>query len=69
MALGRIQPDDLVEPAETDVERCVRDQLDQFGLREFPPQLGPERVIDLLVVDRELLREPDGGPLARSQEI
>src|SRR6266567_2645885 len=69
MALGGIQPDDLVEPAEPDVERCVRDQLDQFGLRELPPQLGPERVINLLVVDSELFREPDGSPLARGQKI
>src|SRR5882672_9170268 len=69
VALRRIKPDDLVEPAKADVERCVRDQLDDLGLRELAPQLGPERVVDLLVVDRELLREPDRGPLARGQEI
>ena len=47
MALGRIQPDDLVEPAEADVKRCVRDELDDLGLREVLAHLRPERVVGL----------------------
>src|SRR5260370_1194169 len=68
-ALRRIEPLDRVEPAEADVERRVRHQLDDLGLREVGAHLGPERVVDLVVVDGELLGEPDGGPLARAQEV
>src|SRR5438309_5520104 len=68
-SLGRIQPHDLVEAPEPDVQRGVGDQLDDLGLREVPAQLGPESVVDLAMVDGELLREPEGGPLARAQEI
>ena len=64
-----IQPHDLVEPAEPDVERRVRHQLDDLGLREVRSHLGPERVVDLVMVDGELLGEPDGRPLARAQEV
>ena len=45
------------------------DQLDDLGLREVAAHLRPERVVDLLVVDGELLGEPEGGPLARAQEV
>src|SRR2546422_185039 len=65
----RIQPQDLVEPSPTDEERRVGDQLDDLGLGEMAAQLGPERVVDLLVVDGELLGEPQGGPLARRDQI
>ena len=64
-----IQPHDLVEPAEPDVERRVRHQLDDLGLREVRSHLGPERVVDLVMVDGELLGEPDGRPLAWAQEV
>src|SRR5207245_416838 len=67
--LRRIYPYDLVEPAEADVERRVGDQLDDLGFREVAAHLGPERVVDLAVVDRELLGEPDRGPFARAQEV
>jgi hypothetical protein len=68
-SLGRLEPDDLVEPAEADVERRVGDQLDDLGFRKMLPQLGPAGVVDLVVVDRELLGEAQRGPLARGQEI
>src|SRR6266852_7221698 len=64
-----IYPHDLVESAEADVERRVRDQLDDLGFREVAAHLGPERVVNLVVVHGELLGEPDGGPLARAQEV
>jgi hypothetical protein len=47
----------------------VRHQLDHLGLGELGAHLGPERVVHLLVIHRELLREADGGPLARGQEV
>jgi hypothetical protein len=47
----------------------VRHQLDDLGLREVASQLGPERVVDLVVVDGEFLGEADGGPLARAQQV
>src|SRR5437879_11434717 len=53
-SLGRIQPHDLVEAPEPDVQRGVGDQLDDLGLREVPAQLGPERVVDL--ADRKSTR-------------
>jgi hypothetical protein len=65
---GRIDADDLVEPAEADVERGVRDQLDHLGLRELGAHLGPERVVDLPVIDGQLLGEAQGGPLARADQ-
>src|SRR5438876_11007917 len=67
--LRRLDPDDLVEAAEADVERRVGNQLDDLGLREVPAHLRPERVVDLPVIDRELLGEPDRGALARAQEV
>ena len=33
------------------------------------PHLGPQRVVDLVVVHRELLGEADRGALARGEEI
>jgi len=47
----------------------VGHQLDDLGLRELGAQLGPERIVDLSVIDGELLGELDGRPLARGQEI
>ena len=44
-------------------------QLDDLGLREVLAQLGPEDVVDLLVIDGELLGVPEGGPLTRGQQI
>jgi len=67
--LGRLQAHDLVEASEADVERRVCHQLDDLGLREVAAQLRPEPVVDLVVVNGELLGEPDGGPLARAQEV
>ena len=45
------------------------DQLDDLGLREVLAHLRPERVVDLLVVDSELLGESEPGPLPRAEEI
>src|ERR1700756_573452 len=65
----RLQADDLVEPPEADEEGGVGDQLDDLGLREGRAQLAPERVIDLVVIDGELLGEPDRRPFPRAQQI
>src|SRR2546421_7029783 len=67
--LRRIEPHDLVETAPADVEGRVRDQLDDLGFREVLPELRPLRVVDLLMVDGELLREVDGCAFARREEI
>src|SRR2546426_5163343 len=64
-----IYPHDLVESAEADVESRMGDQLDDLGFREVAARLGPEGVVDLVVVEGELLGEPDARPLARTQEI
>src|SRR5882762_2642090 len=64
-----IQSHDLVEPSKSNVERRVGDQLDDLGLREMTPHLGPELVVDLAVVDGQLLREPERRPLARADEV
>src|SRR5712691_1919888 len=66
---SNIDPHDVVEPSKPNVDRRVRDQLDDLSLREVPPQLGPERVVDLVMVDGELLREADGRALARAQQV
>src|SRR5881396_414169 len=68
-SLRGIQPHDLVEASEADEECRVRGQLDDLGFREVAAQLGPEGVVDLVVVHGELLGEPDGDPLARAQEV
>ena len=47
----------------------MRDQLDDLGFREVLAQLRPVRVVDLLMIDGELLGEPEGGALARCQQI
>src|SRR5262249_12646448 len=67
--LGRLQAHDLVEPAETDVERGVGGQLDDLRLREVLAQLRPEAVVDLVVIDRQLLGVAERRPLARGQQI
>ena len=67
--LRRIQPHDLVETAPADVERRVRDQLDDLGFREVLSQLRPLRVVDFLVIDRELLGEVEGRAFTRCQQI
>src|SRR5438093_809738 len=54
-ALRRIDPHDLVEPAPPDVERGVRDELDDLRLGEVAAQLGPQRLVHFLVIDGELL--------------
>src|SRR5213080_1999345 len=59
-----IESHDLVEPSKSNVERRVGHQLDDLGLREMTPQLRPELVVDLAVVDGQLLREPERRPLA-----
>src|SRR5262245_51432660 len=64
-----LQPDDLVEAAEADVEGGVSDQLDQLRLGELAAQPRPQGVIDLLVVDGELLRELERRALPRAEEI
>src|SRR5690242_5643041 len=68
-ALRGIQPDDLVETAEADVERGVGDQLDQLRLGELAAELRPQGIVDLLVVDGELLRESERRALPRGEEI
>jgi hypothetical protein len=68
-ALRGIQPDDLVEAAEADVERGVGDQLDQLRLGELAAQLPPQGIVDLLVVDGELLRESERRTLPRREQI
>ena len=67
--LHRIDADDLVEAPEADVKRRMRDELDDLGLGEVAPQLLPERIVDLVVVDGQLLGEPDRRALARRQEV
>lgn len=47
----------------------MRHKLDDLGLREAGSHLGPERVVDLVMVNGELLGKPDGRPLARAQEV
>jgi hypothetical protein len=47
----------------------VGGQLDDLGLREVLTQLRPGGVVDLLVVDGELLGEPEARPLPRTQKI
>ena len=44
-------------------------QLDDVGLREVLPQLRPQRVVDLVVVHRQLLGVADSRALAWAQEI
>src|SRR5205823_9229010 len=66
---GRLQSHDLVEASEADEQRRVGRELDDLRLGEVAAQLGPQRVVDLVVVDGELVGEPDGRPLARAQQI
>jgi MIP family channel proteins len=61
-----LQPDDLVEAAEADVERRVGHQLDHLGLREVRADFLPQRLVDLVVIDRELVGEAHG---ARAREV
>jgi hypothetical protein len=65
---NRLDPDDLVEAPEADVQRGVGHQLNDLGLAEVAAQLRPLGVVDLLVIDRQLLGEAQGGPLARTDQ-
>jgi hypothetical protein len=53
-----LESDDLVQPAEADEERRVGGQLDDLALAEVLAQLRPQRVVDLVVIERQLLGEP-----------
>src|SRR5262245_50011105 len=68
-ALRRVDADDRVEPAEADVEGRVGGQLDDLRLREVRAQLGPEGVVDLVMVHGQLFDEADGRALARAQQV
>ena len=67
--LRGVYPHDCIQSTEADIERRVRHELNDLGLGEVTSQLGPERVIDLVVVDGELLDEPDGRTFPLAQQV
>src|SRR5919108_4518439 len=67
--LRRLDSHDLVEASPSDVERRVRDELDDLGLGEVAAQLRPQRVVDLAMVDGQLLGEAQRRALARRDQL